>query len=227
MKRTLTAAFALAISMFSFADVPPVSHPQIGTTAQATDGSLTMKLIAKKQNYGGTADTRDTDINSPKSINIHPDGSKYYVNSLEGCTTISYDFKTHKKLAVIRHQFKDGRDDALWSKPSGLYPWRHYHQNLNTFAGKPVESTFSHNGRYLWVPYYRRTFDINAQDPSAVAIIDTKTDKIVRLMETGPLPKMVSTSPDGRTVAISHWGNNTVGLIDISSDKPEEWKHKR
>ena len=37
---------------------------------------------------------------------------------------------------------------------------------------------------------------------------------------------MVSTSPDGRTVAISHWGNNTVGLIDISSDKPEEWKHK-
>ena len=226
MKRTLTAAFALAISMFSFADVPPVSHPQIGTTAQATDGSLTMKLIAKKQNYGGTADTRDTDINSPKSINIHPDGSKYYVNSLEGCTTISYDFKTHKKLAVIRHQFKDGRDDALWSKPSGLYPWRHYHQNLNTFAGKPVESTFSHNGRYLWVPYYRRTFDINAQDPSAVAIIDTKTDKIVRLMETVPLPKMVSTSPDGRTVAISHWGNNTVGLIDISSDKPEEWKHK-
>lgn len=96
MKRTLTAAFALAISMFSFADVPPVSHPQIGTTAQATDGSLTMKLIAKKQNYGGTADTRDTDINSPKSINIHPDGSKYYVNSLEGCTTISYDFKLIK-----------------------------------------------------------------------------------------------------------------------------------
>jgi LPXTG-motif cell wall-anchored protein len=37
---------------------------------------------------------------------------------------------------------------------------------------------------------------------------------------------MVSTSPDGRTVAISHWGNNTVGLIDISSNKPEEWKHK-
>ena len=226
MKKTLATAFALAIAALSFADVSPVSHPKIGTTAQSTDGALTMTLIAKKQNYGGGADTRDTDINSPKSINIHPDGSKYYVNSLEGCTTISYDFRTHKKLAVINHNFKDGRDDHLWSKPSGLYPWRHYHHNVNTFSGKPVESTFSHNGRYLWVPYYRRTFDINAQDPSAVAVIDTKTDKVVRLMETGPLPKMVSTSPDGKIVAISHWGNNTIGLIDISSEKPEEWHHK-
>ncbi|MDD7318448.1 MAG: hypothetical protein SOZ80_05425 [Prevotella sp.] len=226
MKRTLATTFALVLSALSFADVPPVSHPKIGTTTQSDDGAITMTLIAKKQNYGGGADTRDTDINSPKSINIHPDGSKYYVNSLEGCTTISYDFRTHKKLAVIKHHFKEGSDDNLWSKPSGLYPWRHYHNNVNTFSGKPVESTFSHNGRYLWVPYYRRSFDINAQDPSAVAIIDTKTDKVVRLMETGPLPKMVSTSPDGKTVAISHWGNNTVGLIDISSEKPEEWRHK-
>lgn len=48
---------------------------------------------------------------------------------------------------------------------------------------------FSHRGRYLWVPYYRRSFDINAQDPSAVAVIDTRTDSIVRMFETGPLPK--------------------------------------
>ena len=226
IKRILSAAFAIAATAVSQAGVPPVSHPKIGTTAQSDDGAITITLVAKKQNYGGSADTRDADINSPKSINIHPDGSKYYVNSLEGCTTISYDFKTNRKLAVIHHQFREGRDDALWSQPSGLYPWRHYHNNVNTFAGKPVESTFSHNGRYLWVPYYRRSFDINAQDPSAVAVIDTRSDKVVRLMERGPLPKMVSTSPDGKTVAISHWGNNTVGLIDISSGKPEEWHHK-
>ena len=226
IKRILSTAFAIAATVVSLAGVPPVSHPKIGTTAQSDDGAITITLVAKKQNYGGSADTRDADINSPKSINIHPDGSKYYVNSLEGCTTISYDFKTNRKLAVIHHQFREGRDDALWSQPSGLYPWRHYHNNVNTFAGKPVESTFSHNGRYLWVPYYRRSFDINAQDPSAVAVIDTRSDKVVRLMETGPLPKMVSTSPDGKTVAISHWGNNTVGLIDISSGKPEEWHHK-
>lgn len=208
--------------------VPPAVHPTIGTEAKSTDGELTIRLIAKKQNFGGKeSNTHDTDIHSPKSINIHPDGTKYYVNSLEGCTTISYDFRTNKKLRVIRHTFKEGRDDQLWAPASGLYPWRHYNENLNTFSGKPVESTFSHQGRYLWVPYYRRTFDINAQDPSAVAVIDTETDSIVRLLETGPLPKMITTSPDGTLVAISHWGNNTVGLIDISSENPADWHHTK
>ena len=207
---------------------PQAVHPTLGTTATSDDGEITITLIAKKQNFGGKEpNTVDTDIHSPKSINIHPDGSKYYVNSLEGCTTISYDFRTNKKLRVIRHSFKDGRDDALWAPPSGFFEWKHYTDDLNTFSGKPVESTFSHQGRYLWVPYYRRTFDINAQDPSAVAVIDTETDSIVRLMETGPLPKMITTSPDGKLVAISHWGNNTVGIIDISSDQPQDWHYTK
>ena len=37
---------------------------------------------------------------------------------------------------------------------------------------------------------------------------------------------MIATSPDGNTVAVSHWGNNTIGLIDISSENPKDWKHK-
>ncbi len=206
-----------------------VVHSVIGTKVTSSDGKVTVTCMSKKQNYGGSADTRDTDINSPKSINVHPNGTKYYVNSLEGGTTVVYDFKTNKKIKVIKHTFTED-DAALWSKPSGFYEFTHYtpsiRKDVNTFFGKPVESTFSHNGRYLWVPYYRRSFDINAQDPSAVAVIDTKSDKIVRLMETGPLPKMIATSPDGKYVAISHWGNNTIGLIDISSPDSKNWKHK-
>lgn len=68
--------------------------------------------------------------------------------------------------------------------------------------------------------FYRRSFDDNASSPSAVAIIDTTTDKIVRVMPTGPLPKMLATSPDNHYVAVTHWGDNTVGLIDIASDNP-------
>ena len=169
----------------------------------------------------------DVYINSPKSANIHPDGTKYYVNSLEGCCTVVYDMESHKRLKVIRYDFKDGKDDALWSKPSDFYPFTHYHNNLNTFQGKPVEATFSHGGRYLWIPFYRRTFDLNAQDPSAIAVIDTRTDEIVKLMETGPLPKMVACSHDGRHVAITHWGNNTVGLVNIESLNPDEWFHEK
>ena len=203
-----------------------ISHPSVGTMASSSDGQIRITLIDKRQNYGGPADTREPVIHSPKSANIHPNGRKYYINSLEGACTVVFDFETNSRLAVIRHQF-DEKDASLWAKPSGLWPVTHYtaRRDFNTFTGKPVESTFSHNGRYLWIPYYRRSFDVNAQDPSAMAVIDTRTDKIIRLFETGPLPKMVQTSPDGTRIAVSHWGNNTVGVLDIRSDKPEEWHY--
>lgn len=227
MKRLKTLGAALILcsaTLMADNNVPPVVHPQIGTEAKSADGQIHIKLVGKRQNFGGSADTRDDAINSPKSVNVHPDGKKYYVNSLEGGTTVAFEMGTNKRLKVISHHIGP-EHAALWSKPSAFYQFTHYPKN-NCFMGKPVESTFSHNGRYLWVPYYRRSYDINAQDPSAVAIIDTKTDEIVKLMETGPLPKMIRASRDGKLIAISHWGNNTVGLIDISSSNPDEWNHK-
>lgn len=88
-----------------------------------------------------------------------------------------------------------------------------------------MEGTLSKDGKYLFVSYYRRTFDINAQEPSAVAVIDTDTDEIVRMIETGPLPKRVKISNDGTLLAITHWGDNTVGLVDISDSNPERWRY--
>ena len=201
----------------------PVVHPTIGTKAASTNGDIKITLVGKRQNYGGTSDTRDTYINSPKSANVHPSNKKYYVNSLEGGTTVVFEMETNRRLKVISHKL-DSSMSHLWGTPSELYKFTHYPKN-NTFMGKPVESTFSHDGRYLWVPYYRRSYDINAQDPSALAVIDTETDEIVRLMETGPLPKMITTSNNGKYVAISHWGNNTVGLINIESADPMKWYH--
>ena len=197
-------------------------------TAVAQNEGVNLTIVNKHINYrGSTGQYCDSYINSPKSANIHPNGEKYYVNSLEGCATVVYDMKTHKRLKVIEYKFEDEKDAALWSKPSKFYPFTHYTERLNTFMGKPVESTFSHGGRYLWIPFYRRTYDLNAQDPSAVAVIDTRTDSIVRMMETGPLPKMVATSHDGKTLAVTHWGNNTVGLIDISSSDPDQWHYTK
>ena len=201
-------------------------HPALGTTVKSADGNFTIALLTRKQNFShAESSTLDRDIHSPKSVNIHPDGTKYYVNSLEGSKTVVYATGSNAKLKVIEHVFTEA-DSLLWAKPSGLFPFMHYHEHLNTFRGKPVESAFSHGGRYLWVPYYRRSYDLNAQDPSAVAVIDTKTDSIIRLMETGPLPKMVAVSGDNRYVAIAHWGNNTVGIINIDSDSPDDWHYE-
>jgi len=201
-----------------------VKHPKIGSEVTASNG-LNIKLVGKHQHFSASTEGWDADINSPKSVNIHPDGSKYYINSLEGCKTIAYNMSDHKKVAVINHVFTN-KDTELWAPMSEFYKFTHY-QPSNTFQGKPVESTFTHGGRYLWVPYYRRSFDINAQDPSAIAVVDTKTDKIIRMFETGPLPKMIATSHDGKTVAVSHWGNNTVALIDVTGDDPVAWHHKQ
>lgn len=228
--RKILALIAIGCGLNAAAqDVPPCVHPALQVTASAPDNSVTLTLIDRRQNYNfSERDTRDEYINSPKSANISPDNKKFYVNSLEGATTVVYDMATKQRLKVIKHEFDATRDAHLWAPPSGLYKFTHYtDRDVNTFFGKPVESTFSHGGRYLWVPYYRRSFDINAQDPSAVAIIDTQSDSIIRLMETGPLPKMIQTSPDGRHIAISHWGNNTVGIIDISSPNPTDWHHER
>jgi DNA-binding beta-propeller fold protein YncE len=227
---TLLLCFTFTASLFGQEPepekkVPTVVHPSINGSVVSTCGSLRITLTSKRQNYGGAANTRDNAIFSPKSVNIHPDNSKYYVNSLEGGTTVVFEMGTNRRLKVISHRIGSAHD-SLWSESSPLYRFEHYRKN-NHFMGKPVEAVFSHNGRYLWVPYYKRSYDINAQDPSAVAVIDTQSDEIVRLMETGPLPKMIAVSHDNRTIAVSHWGNNTVGIINIESDNPMEWHHSK
>lgn len=230
MRRIYTLVFLFVCFLFSgssaYCTVPPVVHSKKGDTSPGVKGRLRITNIGKKQQYaGGDSESRDKDIFSPKSVTFSTDGSKFYVNSLEGCKTAVYDATTMQKLGVMNYSFTS-KDHDKTAEPSGYYPFTHYKDGATrAYSGKPVESTWSHNGRYLWVPFYRRTFDINAQDPSAIAVIDSKTDSIIRIFETGPLPKMVATSHDGMLLAITHWGDNTVGFMDISSDKPTEWHH--
>ena len=203
-------------------NTPPEVHPAPGTSLEAPGISVT--FMGRKQNYDKGVDGLDGDVHSPKSVNILPSGEKYYVNCLEGCATLVFDCGTGEKLKTISHRI-DTTMASLWAPESGLFPFKHVYKQPNVFGGKPVEGAFSHGGKYLWVPYYRRTFDINAQEPSALAVIDTEKDTIIRLFETGPLPKMVACSNGGGLMAVSHWGDNTVGLLDISSEDPLDWHY--
>jgi DNA-binding beta-propeller fold protein YncE len=129
-------------------------------------------------------------------------------------------------MKSIRHFF-DARTVHLFENdelPSG----HKFSEDLlkrysTTFMGKPVEMELSHDGRYLWVPYYRRSYDASAVGPSAVAIIDTRSDEIIRVMSAGPIPKFVTVSPDGRRVAITNWGDNSITLINTESDHPNNY----
>lgn len=223
-----TSIFAQDKSEATPTKQPSVVHVESGRSFSIGNGQMTITHVGRHQHYNGR-DTAsyDVDIHSPKSVSYNPAGNKYYVNSLEGFKTVVYDADTHRKLATVKHTYGKG-DSLLWAKPSGFYQFNHeFSRPLNEFSGKPVESTFTHDGRYLWVPYYRRSYDINAQEPSAIGVIDTQTDKIIRVLETGALPKMVVSSPDRKWVAVAHWGENTVALIDASSPLPQHWHHEK
>lgn len=207
-------------------NVPPVVHSAVGDVSLGYGDVLRLVNIGKRQQFSwAERSTFDTDINSPKSVTFSRDGKTVYVNSLEGCRTAIYDVATLQKKDVVIYEFKDSKGE-LWAPPSGFYQFTHYPEgDSRSFWGKPVENAWSHNYRYLWIPFYRRSFDINAQDPSAVAVVDVRTNKIVRMFETGPIPKVVVASNNGGIMALTHWGDNTVGMIDISSDDPKKWHH--
>src|SRR5690606_1017110 len=231
-KRFLLFSFLLtrALALHAQNDEKLV-YNSIGITSTPPQAPVSLELVARFQhrvaNTKHPKDKYDRDINSPKSVNYLPEKKKFYVQSLEGLETAVYSIETLEKLKVIRHTFtaenqhlfKDGEYTAF------DYQYRNRKSDFNIFSGKPVESCFSHNGKYLWVTYYRRSYDANAENPSALAIIDTDTDEIVRVMPTGILPKMIASSPDSRYVAVTHWGDNTLGIIDTQGDDPMQFKY--
>lgn len=223
MKRLLLL-LACVMVMGLPTEAQPVGHASKGESVKSADGKVTLTCVDRRLGFG-SGSLFDPDVQSPKSATFSADGKKLYVNSLEGCRTIVYDAATRRKLKTIKHEFTSGAG-SLWAAPSGYYPFTHYKDGASRpFRGKPVEEALTPDGRYMFVPYYRRDFDLNAQDPSALAVIDTRTDEIVLMTETGPLPKMVRVSNDGRLLAITHWGDNTVGFLDISDPDPKKWRH--
>lgn len=192
---------------------------------------VSMELYARFQHKvaatRNTNDKFDIHINSPKSVNYLPEKGKFYVQSLEGNETVVYDLKSLQKVKVIAHNFNTSNQHLFKDGEYTLFDYQFQFRSgsYNTFKGKPVESCFSHNGRFLWVTYYRRSYDPNAINPSAVAIIDTDTDEIVRVMPAGVLPKMIAASPDNKYVAVTHWGDNTIGIIDIQGEDPFQFRY--
>jgi len=205
-------------------EMPRVSRVSLGESSAR--GEIRLELVARVRAFPGLpdrpSDRFDTGVQSPKSVLFSADGRKAYVHCLEGFSTWVLDAVTCAPRKTIRHELGAEQANLFLRGESTLfdYPVPSGSADPNRFRGKPVESCLSHGGRFLWVTYYRRDYDRHAQFASAVAIIDTVTDEIVRVMPTGPLPKMVAASPDGKWVAVTHWGDNTVGLINVQGADP-------
>lgn len=192
------------------------------------DSPVQLTLIQRWQAYNKDpeliSDHYDEDIFSPKSIQFSQNGEKVFVHSLEGYKTVVFNKDGSKKLAVINHNFKNAMVDKNIIDSKAPFTYKFSHKKPYLFQGKPVESILSHAGKYLWVTYYRRDYDELGQDPSAVAIIDTESLQIKRVMGTGPISKYIEKSPDEKWMAISNWGDNTVGIYKINSQEISQFK---
>ena len=220
----LSILFLLSFNLL-FSQKEIVQIP-IGEASKKSE-KITLELAHRFQHYNNKNlhqnDNYDKSIHSPKSVKILDEKKKFYVHSLEGYTTSIYSLEDFKLLSTIDHRFNAENQHLFLDTFYFNQNFRTKSKDLNIFNGKPVESCFTHNGKYLWVTYYRRSYDKNAIDPSAVCIIDTDIDSIVRVIPTGPLPKMITASTDNKRVAISHWGNNTVALLNIESNNPKDF----
>jgi DNA-binding beta-propeller fold protein YncE len=202
--------------------------PRFAVGVSRTSPEMKITLAGKWQSFNKHTkhpmDFYEPSVYSPKSALFSKDGSKFYVHSLEGFNTSVFDSRTHKLLKVITHSFNASNQHLFKDGETTVFDYTYHKRSkdFNIFQGKPVESCLSHQGKYLWVTYYRRDYDVNAISPSAVAIIDTDSDSIVRVMPTGPLPKMIRSSTS--FIAVTHWGDNTVALIDIRSSNPFDFK---
>lgn len=191
------------------------------------ESPVKLSLINRWQSYNANTalknDHYDQDIFSPKSVSFSDAGDMAFVQSLEGAKTLFFKSDGSEKLAVIKHQFdKQAIKQLADKKPP--FSYKVDSKMLKGFTGKPVESIVTHDSKYLWTTYYRKSHDKLGQQTSAVAIIDIKDRKILRIMGTGPISKYIEKSPDQKWIAISNWGDNTVGLYNVSSTNPSDFK---
>lgn len=185
--------------------------------------------FAKAASLELIAEIRGKMMTSPKSAIFSHDGKKIYINALESYQTIVINTEKLDLNTTILHKF-DASNQVLFKNGESSADDDNFiikTKNPNHFSAKPVEFATSHGGRYLYVSYYRRSYDINATSPSALGVIDTKSDKLVRVIPTCPLPKSLATSPQSKKLAVICWGDNSVRILDISSENPFDFSYEK
>ncbi len=156
---------------------------------------------------------------SPKTVIISPDGRLAAVTNLEDSSIWLFDTSTKNLLRKIT--FKRSLY-AVFDAETGEK--KYYYQQ------KPVEGTFDHTGRYLWVGLYGSggviRYDMQEQtntipetkiyEEAVVEDLEKNKKYSIKLplIKTGETPKMIEEMPNKKYLLVSNWDSGTVSVID-------------
>jgi YVTN family beta-propeller protein len=133
---------------------------------------------------------------APHGFSVLPDGAKVYVSSIGAHEVAVLDMNGRllKRLAIGDVGRVAARD-----------PQRY----LSEIKGV-VNPTLTRDGAFAYA---------TSSDANALAIIDTRTDKIVKTLKVGEQPWRAYNSPDGRWMLVPNNGDATVSVVDTASQK--------
>jgi YVTN family beta-propeller protein len=137
---------------------------------------------------------RLTGFFAPHGFSVLPDGSKVYVSNHGAHEVAVLDGRMLKRLAVGDVSRVAARD-----------PQR-YLSELNGIANP----TLTRDGAFAYAA---------DSDAGELAIIDTRTDRVVKTLKVGSQPWRAYNSPDGRWMLVPNNGDSTVSVIDTTSQK--------
>ena len=159
-------------------------------------GNIEDSTVSVIDVHEGREVQRVTGFFEPHGFSVLPDGSKVYVSSIGAHEVAVLDAtgRLRKRLAVGDVGRVAARD-----------PQRY----LSDIKGI-VNPTLTRDGAFAYA---------TSGDANVVAIIDTRTDQVVKTLTVGDQPWRAYNSPDGRWMLIPNSGDATVSVIDTASQK--------
>jgi YVTN family beta-propeller protein len=150
---------------------------------------IDMQSLSKVKTIPGFAE--------PLNVTFTPDGSKAYVGNYGAHWVGVIDVRRHELLKKIQVAEVPG--------VAKLDPAKY----LGEIHGVS-NATITNDGRYLYAA---------DSDLGVVSVIDTRDDKIVKVIRVGASPWRAYMSHDGKYAVTVNNGDSTISIIDIASNK--------
>ena len=159
-------------------------------------GNLEDSTVSVIDVHEGREVQRVTGFFEPHGFSVLPDGSKVYVSSIGAHKVAVLDAtgKMLKRLAI-----------GDIGRVAALNPQRYRSEIKGT-----VNPTMTPDGAFVYAA---------SGDANAVAIIDTRTDQVVKTLPVGEQPWRAYSSPDGRWMLVPNSGDATFSVIETASQK--------